>query len=40
VFEGEAVLGRKLQNMEKGEDKLKEFDTEELGWRSERNADQ
>jgi len=27
-----------LQRMEQGEDKLKQFDTEELAWRRERNA--
>lgn len=27
-----------LQRVEQGEDKLKQFDTEELAWRSERNA--
>jgi hypothetical protein len=37
VCEGEAVVGE-LQRMEQGEDKLKQFDAEELGWQSERNA--
>jgi hypothetical protein len=38
VFECEAVVGRNMQKMKQGEDKLKQFDTEELGWRSGRNA--
>lgn len=38
-YEGEEGVGEKLQRMYQGKDKLKQFDTEELHWRSERQIE-